>query len=385
MMAQATTQASSKNDEVLADVEHVPVQDLLLDADNPRVRHRAELGEQEELLKILWREFSVDEIALSISANGFFEYEPLFVAKEDETLIVVEGNRRLAAVKLLLDRDLRSAVGATDLPKISPSARRELSKLPVVIRPRDDIWEYVGFKHVNGPQAWQSYSKAQYIAWVRNDLDVKLEDIARRIGDRHATVRRLYRGLMVFEQAEKTGAFDIEDRWKSHFSFSHLYTGLDYDGIQTFLALPEKSFKPNPIPRRKLSHLGELLIWLYGSKAREIEPVVKRQNPDLRVLDEVLQSRNGTAALRDGLGLSTSLEISKGDERLLREALVAAKERLQNARGKVVTGYEGEPDLLDTARDINSLARRIYEEMADIAAERDKTRRAKRRTTRAKK
>lgn len=380
----AQSAPASSDVELSEEARRIPIADLWLDADNPRIRHRAELTEQDEILNILWREFSVDEIALSISANGFFEYEPLFAAHEGGHLVVVEGNRRLAAVRLLLDRSARADVGATDLPRISKTQREELAELPVIVRPRADIWQYIGFKHVNGPQAWESYSKAQYIAWVHNDLGVRLEDIAHQIGDRHSTVRRLYRGLMVLEQVESDGQFQVDDRWKSHFSFSHLYTGLDYEGIQAFLSLPQDSFKPKPVPRRKAPQLGELMGWLYGSKSREQEPVVKSQNPDLRILDQILQSKNGTAALRDGLGLRTSLEISKGDERLLREALVAAKERLQSARGKVVTGYDGEADLLATAKDIDSLARRIHDEMADIASERDEERRRKRRSGRAK-
>src|SRR4051794_33109523 len=38
-------------------------------------------------------------------------------------------------------------------------------------------------------------------------------------GDRHDTVRRLYRGLMVLEQAEWTGAFDRKDRWNTRFAY----------------------------------------------------------------------------------------------------------------------------------------------------------------------
>jgi len=108
----------------------------------------------------LWRDFAVDEIALSIAANGYFSYEPLFAASEDGVLVVVEGNRRLAAVMLLLDAKLRQAVGATDLPRISVSRGKTLAQLPVVVRDRETIWEYLGFRHVNGPQAWQSFSKA---------------------------------------------------------------------------------------------------------------------------------------------------------------------------------------------------------------------------------
>lgn len=351
--------------------------DLFLDHQNPRFYGDDGADDQDSMLQTLWRDFAVDEIALSIAANGYFAYEPLFVAVENDDHVVVEGNRRLAAVKLLRYPELRRKVGATDLPELSAEAIEALDQLPVIVTPRATIWQYIGFKHVNGPQPWQSFSKAQYIAWVHNDLGIDLEDIARQIGDQHATVKRLYRGLMVLQQAEDGGGFDRNDRAKSHFSFSHLYTGLDYPGIRKFLGLTDaRDFTPRPISRSKVPALGELCAWLYGSRSRNVRPLVQSQNPDLRRLDEVLQSPDGTAALRQGLPLGVSLDISRGDERLFREGLVGAKSALQDARGKLLTGYAGEADLLQTAEDIAELAESIVEEMQRLRRQRRRPGRA---------
>jgi len=277
---------------------------------------------------------------------------------------------------------MRSEVGATDLPKISKKRAEELQTLPVVVCPRADIWQYVGFKHVNGPQAWRSHSKAQYIAWVHNELDVTLADIAKQIGDKHHTVRRLYRALMVLEQAEDAGVFQVDDRAKKQFAFSHLYTGLDYKGFEAFLGFKrETSYKPRPVPKRNVPQLGQLLIWLYGSKSREEESLIRSQNPDLRLLDEVLLTKDGTAALKRGLGLDISHDIGRGDDALFREALLGARQSLQQARGKLLSGYEGERDLKRVAEDILILAESIDEEMQE---QQDSARRAKKvkRTTR---
>ena len=361
----------------------VPVDQLHFDTHNTRIKdallqYRGSPTE-DEILQVLWREFAVDEIALSIAANGYFPQEPLFAAREGGKLVVVEGNRRLAAVQLLLDGSLREKVGATDLPKIDNRRRRELSELPVVECERAAIWQYVGFKHVNGPQSWQSLAKAEYIAWVHTTLDVDLDEIANRIGDQHATVRRLHRSLMALEQAEGAGVFDRSDRWKKHFSFSHLYTGLDYTNIQKFSGITGNgSFKKRPIPKSKVQQFGELCLWLYGSRSRDKPPVVQTQNPDLRNLDEVLGTQNGIAALRRNLPLQISMDISKGDERLFREALVGAKQSLQEARGRVLTGYEGDLDLLETADDIRTLAGKMYEDMREIQAAKRKPRRGQR-------
>jgi hypothetical protein len=348
-------------------IRQVKTDDLYFDAGNPRLAGEDIDPDQTKLLKTLWSTFSVDEIALSIAANRFFEHEPLFAAEEGGKFTVIEGNRRLAAVKLLRDRSLREKIGATDLPPISAPLRQELAELPVIVCNRQDVWRYLGFKHVNGPQAWDADSKAEYIKWVHNTLKVSLKDIALTIGDKHQTVERLYRAKMVLEQAEKSKVYRKADRWKKHFSFSHLYTGLGYSGIQSFIGLKDnEGYEKDPIRKDRLANLSDLLTWMYGSKSANREPLIQSQNPDLRLLDEVLQKRDGVVALRRGLPLQVSLDIARGDERLFREAVQAVRQHLQKAIGTLLTGYNGEPDLLQSAQDIQKLSNKLLEEMLAV-------------------
>ena len=345
------------------DVQRIPLDDLHLDLSNPRLADFPKEQSESNLLRLLWHEMAVDELALSIAENGFFDHEPLFAAREEKKLVVIEGNRRLAAVKLLRDASLRKKLGATDLPKITAKRRRELETLPVIVSTRGNLWQFIGFKHVNGPQSWDSFAKAKYINWVHNSLKIPLSQIAAQIGDRHDTVLRLNHGYQVLQQAEKIGAFSINDRWKNHFSFSHLYTGLSYPGISSFIGISSKSDKANPVPKTKQKNLRHLFEWLYGSKSKNLQPVVQSQNPDLRVLDEVLQSKEAAAALSSGLPLQTARDIGRGDERVFREALQQAKHALQNARGTLPTGFSGGKSEIETAEDILDLAELVVEEM----------------------
>jgi hypothetical protein len=355
--------------------EDVSTDDLLLDPDNPRLSDYGidKSVTQDEIIRVLWANMAVDELALSIAENGFYRHEPLYAAKERGKNHVIEGNRRLAAVKLLRDDALRARLNILSLPTINAAAKKKLDTLPVIFCKREEVWAYLGFKHINGPQAWESYPKAHYVAWVHNEVGVPLAEIARRIGDKHSTVERLYDGLMVLEQAEAADVFDRDDRYREHFSFSHLTTGLGYTGIQSFLGLPKGDRtigKRRPVPKDHEHQLGEFLTWLYGSRSENKPPVIQSQNPDLRRLDEVLKNKQAIAALRKGLPLSVSLEISKGDERVFRESLVDAKQNLQKARGTVLTGYDGNEDLFQTAEEIVELSRSV---LADMAQMRSKT------------
>lgn len=351
-----------------AGYRHMELDKLLLDAKNPRL---AELGIPEtaspfDLLKALWDEMAVEEVAMSIAYSGYFEHEPLFVEENgDGKYVVIEGNRRLAAVRLLVDPALRQRVKATRLPTIDGAAIEKLKKLPVIVTTREESWRYLGFKHVNGPATWGSYAKAQYIAFVHNNYNVPLDDIAAQIGDGNSTVLRMYRGLMIVEQAEKAKVFARADIAKNKFSFNYIYTGMDYPGIVGFLGLRTKGTTPEkPVPTSKLKNLGDLMLWLYGRDSSDTPSLIRSQNPDLKTLDTVLLTESGVKALKDGLPLTVAHDISQGDERLFRQALQQAKQALQKALGTLTTGYKSsESDMLQIADDIESLAHDLIEAM----------------------
>lgn len=355
------------------EVFDAPVEELLLDVSNPRLASGSGGETQEDLLRVLWTEMAVDEVAFSIAANGFFREEPLLVIPGDEVkggkgkYIVVEGNRRMAAVLLLRDAKLREKLKVTELPTIDSERRAELNHIPVFIYPnRESLWTFCGFRHINGAKPWDAYSKAQYVATVHEQYRVPLDELAKKIGDRHATVKRLYRGFKVLEQAENKAGFSKEDRVRNRFYFSHLYTATDQIEFQKFLGIDaEKSLKPNPVPPSKLPVLKELMVYLYGQRSTGKEPLVRTQAPDLNTLREVIGKPSSLSAIRSGLSLERAFEISIGDERRFRESLTRAKEELQQARATVTPGYSGEEDLHETISDIVTLAGKIKEDMEE--------------------
>ncbi|TAJ91534.1 MAG: hypothetical protein EPO31_15170 [Gammaproteobacteria bacterium] len=345
--------------------ESIPVKELHFDRLNPRL---AEYGVRpettdKEIQEILWDAMDVRELVQSIAASGFFRHEPIIVAKEKNKNIVIEGNRRLAAVKVLLDTQVAKKNG-WEIPTLSKDERNGLETLPVIFSDRKESWRYLGFKHVNGPAKWSSYAKAKYIADIHRDHKISLSDIANQIGDQHRTVQRLYRGLMVIEQAERMKVYDREDRFRQRLAFSHLYTGLDYDGVSSFISLKaEDEETKNPVPKEKVKELGELCVWLYGSKKDNRPPVVESQNPDLRRLNAVLNNREAIAALRAGSELVKAFEISRPPTAVFEEALLAAKRELTTARAHLTTGYDKSEALLRVVGTIAEMADDIYKEM----------------------
>ncbi|MDC8449603.1 MAG: hypothetical protein LV473_14765 [Nitrospira sp.] len=348
-----------------SEIKPMSVRTLHFDWKNPRL---AEYGisketKDDEILSVLWKTMDVRELVQSIAASGYFSHEPLIVAREDGKNIVIEGNRRLAAVKVLLNPEVDKDNG-WEIPTITPTARKLLEELPAILSNRQESWRYLGFKHVNGPAKWSSYAKANYIAEVHRAYSISLSDIANQIGDRHRTVQRLYRGLMVMEQAEREKVYHRDDRFRQRFAFSHLYTGLDYDGISEFVSLKSEDDETTTyVPKGKIRELGELCVWLYGSKRDNRPPVVETQNPDLRRLSAVLTNREAVAALRAGTELVKAFEISRPPTAVFEEALLGAKRELTTARAHLTTGYDKSEALLRIAGSVANLADDLYTEM----------------------
>lgn len=356
------------------------IENLLLDKENPRISEFGvpEQVSQNELVQILWDEMAVNELVYSIISNGFWDYEPLVVLPDgaSDNFVVLEGNRRLAAVLVIHNPNLIE----NGLPKAlqeqvekNKTIRHSTSQLPVVIvNKREEAWRFIGFKHVNGPAKWGSYAKAQYIAEIHNNFDVPLHDIAFQIGDTNNTVQKLYQGLMVLHQAYKANVYHQDDIQANRIFFSHLYTGLQREGIRNFLNIKNVEEEARePVPKSHEKELGQLLEWLYGSKKNDTQPIIRSQNPDLKHLDECLQSSEGIAALNRGEPLEYAHELSMPSGALFEQNLLAAKSNLQKTRAHLSNGYDGETNLLKVAGSIANLADDLYDEMLKINSERN--------------
>ena len=87
-------------------LEYAKLNELYLDPKNPRLgRHNIEAGlSQDEVLGKM-RDWVLDELAESYLESGFWTHEALLVTEEkldgESCLVVIEGNRRLAALKYL--------------------------------------------------------------------------------------------------------------------------------------------------------------------------------------------------------------------------------------------------------------------------------------------
>lgn len=366
----------------LEKITKVPVGRLRLDRMNPRLIGEGAAASDEWIIARLHSSAELDELLQSISANGYLDIEPLVVMAdndgEDGSLIVLEGNRRFATLRLLREPALVSRIASGEgtriaVPTIAATARRSLDEVTVYpVATREDAREFIGFKHINGPQKWDAYAKARFAAkWYRESRDdgVDLGQIAQAIGDRHDTIKRMVSGIYVLEQAQQEKLFDIEDRYSRRFNFSHLYTALSRSQYMHYLGLEggwsRHDPTPDQVPRDKLDHLKQVLLWIYGSKADDVEPVVRRQNPDIKYLGVVLANAEARHVLMQGRSLDEAYASAGSADKRFTDSLLRARDDIRDAAGSL-RAYDGQDQsLLNIAADVKETAEVVYLRMAE--------------------
>jgi hypothetical protein len=354
----------------------VPTELLDFDPSNPRLAEDGVKNPTEsEIIVSLAEMADLSEVVESIAANGYIDIEPIIAQLIGDRWRVLEGNRRLAAIRILQKPTLAKGTGIS-VPEISPENLETLKEVTVyAVENRDQAREYIGFKHINGPHKWDAIAKARFATdWYRKEKSsgLTIEKIARRLGDGHDTVVRLVNGMFVLDQAEQAKIYSIKDRYPGkRFAFSHLYTALTRPGYREFLGLPEEwradDPEPNPVPKQNLENLKQVLLWLYGSKSDEIKPVINSQNPDLKFLAEVLANPRARLVMmtRNDLREAHAQVERKGAR--FEAALVGAKQEAELAMSQI-TGYDPEDStLLEIGRDLRDTSAQLHEMMSSVA------------------
>ncbi len=354
----------------------VPTELLDLDPANPRlVEDGIKNPSESQIILALADTADLSEVVESVAANGYIDIEPIIAQRVGNRWRVLEGNRRLAAIRILQKPVLAKGTGIA-VPEISAENLKTLNEVTVyAVANPDQAREYIGFKHINGPHKWDAIAKARFAAdWYRKEKDsgITIEKIARRLGDGHDTVVRLVNGMFVLDQAEKAKIYDIKDRYPGkRFAFSHLYTALTRPGYREFLGLPEEwradDPKLDPVPKKHLENLQRVLLWLYGSKSDQIKPVITSQNPDLKYLGAVLANPRARTIMmmRNDLREAHAQVERKGAR--FEGALVNAKQEVEVAMSQII-GYDPEDStLLEIGRDLRDTSDQLYSSMVSIA------------------
>jgi hypothetical protein len=329
------------------------VSELLIDPENPRLPEDQQLASQFDLLRYMVAHYDLEELGWSMTIRGYFSEEPLLVVAAQDRLghfVVVEGNRRLAALKLLTDETARTAVqgGAfwEELASLAIEEGHDLSQVPVRVYPdRKDLLEYLGFRHVSGLMPWEAEAKARFVYRLIVENGYDFQRAAQTIGSRQDAIRRQFVAWSALEQARRAG-IDVTPAIQR---FGVFYRALQVPGTREFLGL-EGWLDATPASRDPLGvdgprKLEEYLGFIFGGRR------VIKESRQLDDLGKVITDPVALAVLTQERDIAVALRELPEDRNAILGSLRTAYRTLTVVNGQVYE-FVGDEDMTNEAERI---------------------------------
>ena len=266
------------------EIKRAPLDKFYLDTKNPRLgRSQANANLSQEEVLDLMRNWILDELAGSYIENGFWQHEALLVVVEKlhgkERLVVVEGNRRLAALiylhRAINGNPVSKKWGLLVENRVVPEGF--FDRIPYIqVETREAIQSFRGFRHTTGVKNWYPLEKMWYIGRLIDEQGMTYREAALKIGSYTSTVRHHYISYRLVLQIEKSWeGFSFQD---ADSQFSVLYHLLRKPTVQRYLNIDFFADPYNaqtPVPKSRLDALYHFARWLFGTQQQPpvfIEP-----------------------------------------------------------------------------------------------------------------
>jgi hypothetical protein len=294
----------------------VPLTRLLVDPNNFRFSAPGEVvsvaeprfGEDKVQAAALQRikDDGVGEVKRSIAENGFVPVERIVVralANEADEYVVVEGNRRTAALKLLA----QDHAGGIDL---DPRVIEVFEAVPVLVASDaddDDLLAIMGIRHVGGPKEWGGYQSALLVSKMLSKPDLSSRQVASRLGLTVNEVNRRHRALSALTQMtddEEYGEFVSPEMYPI------FHETIGQPIVREWLGWSQQEREFTNVPNRE-----HFYSWLRDSEGG---PKI-RSYGEVRELKLILDNEDALTALKDDdQSFSDALAIVRADAKAAR-------------------------------------------------------------------
>lgn len=142
------------------------ISDLVVDSENPRIlKVKDELKAMNYLISL--NEESMFKLINNINDNGFFDQNIVSIVNENGKLIILDGNRRVTAIKCLLNYDIiENEQFKNKVGKIKPNKINSEMKIPCKeYKTREDAHTYIQTQHTEGGSTlkWSSIAQCYFL------------------------------------------------------------------------------------------------------------------------------------------------------------------------------------------------------------------------------
>ena len=296
------------------DFQTLDIDLLEFDKDNPRLPTSVRGDDEARILIYLATKTALENLMSSIGENSFFSGEAIVVIHADcGKYTVIEGNRRLAALRLLQNPTLVNVPG---IERAAQEASHKPTEIPAyVVDSRDATLQYLGFRHISGVQRWDPLAKARYLESLfertEGEASRRYTSVAREIGSTSTTVRRNLDALAAYRIIEQNGFYDVSEIAEETFQFGTFYTAISNVDVSNFVGTKDSGTPTHPITTPTVvieENLEELVRFMFERDAQGNTKLGESRN--IGTLGKVLDNPESLKALRMGHSLQTAYRLT---------------------------------------------------------------------------
>lgn len=377
----------------------VPIDLIDLDPLNPRIvsytNGRKDLS-QFDLISVLYDYFDTQTVAMSLVANGYFDEEPIIIVpnslppgfsfekfKDPDDLAnelaglvekgsinftVIEGNRRVSTIKLLLEKALREKI---PVEKSYPSTNKkeildDIKSIPCIIySKREEVSTYLGVRHIAGLLKWEAFAKAAYInETIESEIQKGTDDneavkkVQEIVGDRSDSIRKQYVAYKLFLEARDDIEFDVTPLINNFSLVTVLYNSpgiREYMGVESYSKV---NLKERIIQPEKLENFENVLTWIFGNSKKGEHPVLTDSRNITNKLSYVVNSESARNYLIKYKDLDGAFEHTNGEKEFLSKNLTKAARAIQTSL-QFAFKYKGDEDLQKQVQELEELLKAL--------------------------
>jgi len=317
-------------------IQYINLYKLKLDFKNPRLPIIP--STEEDIIEWMLEDASILELMLAIGQNGFFIGEALLVIKDGDDFIVLEGNRRLTALKILDNPQLATIRKRKIEQILDETIYKDIVDIPCIIfKKREDILKYLGYRHVTGVKSWGILAKAKYLYKLKemnreNNLKKQSRELAKQIGSRSDYVIRLITGYEIYKIIENNNFYKIPKLDKTTFYFNYIADALRYENINIFIGINLDSDKP--LEKLDNQNLKNLIYWFFEKNSQNRSRVLGDSN-NLQKLNKILSNSEVTNKFIDGLSLEEAYNLVEVDSGTFTAELYSSLQELKTAHSYI--------------------------------------------------
>ena len=308
-------------------------------------------------------------LCYQLGQNDFFEGEQLLVVKDDgDSYRVIEGNRRLTAVKLLRDPKL-SSIYKSKIAKVLDETTARPTEIPCLeFENEDEIHERIGFRHITGIKEWRLLERARYLhtLWKSKYSNLSpasaARELAKSVGSNSDRNKRTLVAFELYLKLEDSNFYKIkglEDDSKFYLNYYIDALQNSRPNISTWLQIDKNA--DNPLKDLNKSNFEQInRAWFEESAKGKTRALGNSQ--DLNALNKILDPSNEstqTAFFQERVSLIRALELTGEKDERFENSIHSALEALEDANQLSHKVRDFYPSWSDDLKTIEGLVRSI--------------------------